>query len=56
MPNEYIAQNGAKVNTTVPISVTGCGKAKPAKKVKKKKKKKQGKKATRATNNRRAHR
>jgi hypothetical protein len=39
MPNEYIAQNGAKVNTTVPISVTGCSKAKPAKKATKKKKK-----------------
>ena len=32
MPNEYIAQNGMKVNTTVPISVTGCSKTKPAKK------------------------
>jgi hypothetical protein len=43
MPNEYIAQNGAKVNTTVPISVTGCAKAKPAKKAKKKAKKGKGK-------------
>ncbi len=44
MPNEYIAQNGAVVKKTVPISVTGCGKAKPAKKVKKKKKGKGSKK------------
>jgi hypothetical protein len=36
MPNEYIAQNGMKINTTVPISVTGCTKAKAAKKVKRK--------------------
>ena len=56
MPNEYIAQNGAKLNTTAPISVTGCSKAKPAKKATKKHKKKQGKKATKATTNRRAHR
>ena len=43
MPNEYIAQNGMKVDQTVPISVTGCGKAKAAKKTKKKKKKTGGK-------------
>jgi hypothetical protein len=39
MPNEYIAQNGMKINTTVPISVTGCGKtATKTQKTKKKKK------------------
>ena len=38
MPNEYIAQNGAKVNTTVPITVTGCGKTVKTTKHKKKKK------------------
>jgi hypothetical protein len=43
MPNEYIAQNGAKINTTIPISVTGCGKQKPAK-TKKVKRKAHGKK------------
>jgi hypothetical protein len=30
MPNEYIAQNGLKINKTVPISVTGCPKARKA--------------------------
>jgi hypothetical protein len=39
MPNEYIAQNGMKVNTTVPISVTGCKASKPARKATKRKKK-----------------
>jgi hypothetical protein len=28
MPNEYIAQNGLKVDKTVPIAVTGCAKKK----------------------------
>ena len=38
MPNEFIAQNGAEVKTTVPITVTGCAK-KAVHKAKKKKKK-----------------
>jgi hypothetical protein len=51
MPNEYIAQNGMKINTTIPITVTNCPKTthKPAKASKKKKKaakvRKHGKKA-----------
>ena len=28
MPNEFIAQNGAKIHQTTPISVTGCAKTK----------------------------
>ena len=44
MPNEYIAQNGAKVNTTVPISVTGCSKAVRHERKKKHPKRKGGKK------------
>jgi hypothetical protein len=39
MPNEYIAQNGAKINTTVPITVTNCPKAVKAGKSKKHEKK-----------------
>jgi hypothetical protein len=44
LPNEYIGQNGAPYNANVPISVTGCPKAKVAKKVKKGKSHKKGKK------------
>jgi hypothetical protein len=42
IPSDYIAQNGAVYKANVPVSVTGCAKAKPAKKkhVKKRKKKK----------------
>jgi hypothetical protein len=36
MPTEFVAQNGAEIHQTTPISVTGCGKSKPAKKAKKK--------------------
>jgi hypothetical protein len=45
MPTAIVAQNGAKINESTPIAVTGCPKAKTA--VKKKTKKK-GKKASRA--------
>jgi hypothetical protein len=50
MPTEFLAQNGAKINESTKIGVTGCAKHKPAKKLK-------GKKASRArksTNGRRA--
>ncbi len=43
MPSEFVAQNGATIHQTTPISVTGCAKAKPAKK-----KTKHAKKAKRA--------
>ncbi len=42
MPTAFVAQNGAKINESTKISVTGCSKAK--KKVKKKKVKAHGKK------------
>ncbi len=29
MPTEFVAQNGAKINESTPISVSGCAKAKP---------------------------
>ena len=32
MPTEFVAQNGATVHQTTPVSVTSCPKAKPAKK------------------------
>jgi hypothetical protein len=45
MPTEWVAQNGAELKQSTPITVTGCTKPKPAKKaVKKTKKKKGGKK------------
>ena len=34
VPSDYIAQNGATDNVKVPVAVTGCPKAKPAKKAK----------------------
>jgi hypothetical protein len=37
IPSDYIGQNGATYDANVPISVTGCPKAKPAGKVTKKK-------------------
>jgi hypothetical protein len=37
MPTEFLAQNGAKINQSTKISVTGCPKAKKAKAKKKKK-------------------
>jgi hypothetical protein len=40
MPTEFVAQNGAEIHETTPISVTGCTKAKVAKKKAKKGKKK----------------
>jgi hypothetical protein len=43
IPSDYIAQNGATYNANVPIAVTGCAKAKPAKKTKQKKSKKKAK-------------
>jgi hypothetical protein len=33
MPNEFVAQNGAELHQTTPVTVTGCPKVKPAKKV-----------------------
>jgi hypothetical protein len=36
MPTEFVAQNGAVIHQSTPVSVTGCAKAKPAKKTKKK--------------------
>jgi uncharacterized repeat protein (TIGR01451 family) len=42
MPTEFVAQNGAVIHQTTPISVTGCAKVKPA--VKKKAKGKKAKK------------
>jgi hypothetical protein len=36
MPTEFLAQNGAKINESTTISVTGCPKAKKVKKTKKK--------------------
>ena len=46
MPTEFVAQNGAEIHETNPISVTGCAKSKPAKKAAKHKRKggKKGKK------------
>jgi hypothetical protein len=44
IPSDYIAQNGAPYNAKVPVTVTGCPKAKPAKKAKAKKKAKVKKK------------
>ena len=44
IPSDYIGQNGATYNANVPISVTGCPKAKPAAKHKKKAKGKAHKK------------
>ena len=32
MPTEFVAQNGAVIHQTTPVSVTSCPKAKPAKK------------------------
>jgi hypothetical protein len=43
MPTEFIAQNGAEIKETTPITVTSCAKAKPAKKAKTKKSKKRKK-------------
>ena len=37
MPTAFIAQNGAEIHESTPVSVTGCAKAKPAKKAKKSK-------------------
>ncbi len=34
MPTEFVAQNGAELHQTTPITVTGCPKAHPAKKAK----------------------
>ena len=34
MPTEFVAQNGAEIRQTTPITVTGCPKARPAKKAK----------------------
>ncbi len=42
MPTEFLAQNGAKINQSTKISVTGCPKAKKTKKAAKKKAKKNG--------------
>jgi hypothetical protein len=36
MPNEFVGQNGAVIQQTTPISVTGCAKVKPARKKAKK--------------------
>jgi hypothetical protein len=45
MPTEFVAQNGLKINETLPISVTGCPKAAhKTKKASKKKTRKHGKK------------
>jgi hypothetical protein len=38
MPTAFVAQNGAEIHESTPVSVTGCPKAKPAKKVKAKQK------------------
>ncbi len=47
MPTAFVAQNGAEIHESTPVSVTGCSKAKPAKKATKKKKHgKGGKKGT----------
>ena len=35
MPTEFVAQNGATIHQTTPVSVTSCPKAKPAKKARK---------------------
>ncbi len=42
MPTAFVAQNGAEIHESTPVSVTGCAKAKPAKKAKKKGKAKGG--------------
>ena len=44
MPTAFIGQNGAEIHRTTPISVSGCGKSKPAKKATKKRAKKGKKK------------
>ena len=44
MPTKFIGQNGAEVNQSTPVSVTGCAKTKVAKKKAAKKKKKGSKK------------
>jgi hypothetical protein len=38
MPTEFVAQNGAKINQSTPVAVTGCTKHKPVRKGKKGKK------------------
>jgi hypothetical protein len=43
MPTAFIAQNGAEIHESTPVSVSGCAKAKPAKKAKKHKQAKKGK-------------
>ena len=43
MPTEFVGQNGATINQSTPVSVTGCPKAHKAAKAKKKKKGKKGK-------------
>jgi DNA-binding beta-propeller fold protein YncE len=42
MPTEFVAQNGAKINQSTPVTVTGCPKAHKAKKAKKQAKHKTG--------------
>jgi hypothetical protein len=42
MPTEFLAQNGAKINTSTKIAVTGCAKKKATKKTKKKNKSHKG--------------
>ncbi len=44
MPTEFVAQNGAEIHQTTPISVTGCPKAAHPKKAGKRRSKKAGKK------------
>jgi hypothetical protein len=44
MPTEFVGQNGAVINQSTPIAVTGCPKAKAAKKQPKKKSKAKKKK------------
>ena len=39
MPTEFVAQNGAEIHQTTPITVTGCPTALPTKKAKAKTKK-----------------
>ena len=41
MPTAFIAQNGAEIHESTPVSVTGCAKGRPAKKQAKKKRRKQ---------------
>jgi hypothetical protein len=47
MPTEFLAQNGAKINESTKLAVTGCAKAKKAKKAKHKKHGKAGRKGKR---------